>query len=83
VDWEGTQIDSFHDKYLLCSKNENYAYFRLKVFSIKLICMQKLQRLANIYFCSKSHSIISFSLSMIRMLLFVKNRFVGNCISTF
>jgi len=37
-------------KCLLRSKNENCLYFRLKAYSIKLICMQKLLRLAKNYF---------------------------------
>jgi len=44
---KGTKIDSFLDKCLLCSKDENYPYFRLRVYSIRLFCVQKLLRLAN------------------------------------
>jgi len=78
VDREETAIDCFPEKCLL-SKNENYLYFRLKVYSINLIWVEKLLRLANTI-NSKSHSINSFSLSLIRMLLFAKNRFI---VSTF
>jgi len=36
VDREGSKIDSFPPK------DENYLYFRLKAYSIKLICVQQL-----------------------------------------
>jgi len=79
VDREGTKIDSFPDKCLLCSKNENYLYYRLETHSIVrsgLYVYRSLCVLLTV--TSKSRSINSFSLSMIRTLLFAENRFTAS-----
>ena len=47
LDREGLKLIPSLINVILRSKNENRLYFRLKAYSIRLICMQKLLRLAN------------------------------------
>ena len=78
MDREGTKIDSFPHKFLLCSQNENYLYFRLKTYSVKLICRLYRSLCVLLTVTSKSRSINSFSLSMIKIFLCAKNRFIAS-----
>jgi len=50
VDREEIKVDFVPGKCFSCSKNDEYLYFWLKAYSIKLICLQKLLRLANNFF---------------------------------